>query len=126
MASTDPWWAVPKLVPTGRGDQQQFVPEQAATRPANAIGGPFATEQECEQWIIRHNAAPPPIPTIPNPLGFLGEIGHWVGLFVAAVTDIHTWISLSWLTLGLILLVMGIIWWNRGTITRLAATAAAA
>jgi hypothetical protein len=120
------WWAVPKLQQGGRGDVQTFVPVQATTRPSNAIGGPFRTQARAEQWIIAHNAAPPPLPHLSNPLGFLGEIGHFLGTFVTAVTDIHTWISLGWMALGVVLLILGLIWWNRGTIEAAAGAVAGA
>ena len=51
-----------------------------------------------------------------GPLGFLGgltEIGHWLGVAVTDLTDIHMYISLGWLFLGFLLLLLGLYWWIR-------------
>lgn len=51
-------------------------------------------------------------PGVSNPLAFLGwlqDIGHWIGVFVSAITDGAMWRSLGWITLGLILMVVGIL-----------------
>jgi hypothetical protein len=38
----------------------------------------------------------------------LSETGHWLGVFVSSITDVHMWISMGWLILGAILLFAGI------------------
>lgn len=43
----------------------------------------------------------------------LTEIGHYFGVFVANITDVHMWISLGWLLLGLILVALGINLWLK-------------
>jgi hypothetical protein len=43
----------------------------------------------------------------------LSEVGHWIGVFVTNITDMHMWISLGWLALGLLLFVVGIVWLLR-------------
>lgn len=48
-----------------------------------------------------------------NPLDALGEIAHWAGVIVTALSDAHMWISLGWLVLGLVLIVMGILLWLK-------------
>ena len=82
---------------------------KAASAPTTGPGGPGL-----------HPQAPTGLPGgIPNPFGFLAalgwiqEIGHWVGIVVAAVTDLHTWISIGWLTLGFWMLLIGILLWLR-------------
>jgi hypothetical protein len=45
--------------------------------------------------------------------GALTEAAHWIGDFVTHLTDVHMWISLGWLALGLLLLVAGIVWLLR-------------
>jgi hypothetical protein len=54
---------------------------------------------------------------IPSGLGWLEEIGHWIGVAVTDLTDVHMWISLGWLGLGLILIMIGLFWWIRSTKT---------
>ena len=36
------------------------------------------------------------------------DIGHWIGVLVTHLTDIFMWRSLGWITLGLVLLIVGI------------------
>lgn len=89
------------------------------------ISGPFHTQAEALAFIKSHPHGPGPesstninIPTIPNPFAFLGwlqGIQHWFGIIVAAITDIHTWISLGWGLLGLTFLIVGLVIWLRGT-----------
>jgi hypothetical protein len=38
----------------------------------------------------------------------LWSVGHWIGELVSHLTDIHMWISIGWLALGLLLLITGI------------------
>lgn len=38
----------------------------------------------------------------------ISEAGHWIGVFVTAVTDYHLWVSLGWLWLGVLLLIAGL------------------
>lgn len=140
------WWVCDEPWPTGKPTGIRYFPFQAADRskiPANfnVDAGPFQTKAEATSYIDQHftghggtgsgGSGPPQseagIPTLPNPLGFLGflgEIGHWLGILVTALTDIHTYISLGWLLLGLLFLVAGIIWWQRENIGRAAALVA--
>lgn len=46
-------------------------------------------------------------------LGWLQDIGHWIGEAVAHILDIHMWRSIGWITMGLVLLVLGIFLWLR-------------
>lgn len=46
-------------------------------------------------------------------LGSLSETGHWLGVIVSNITDIHMWISLGWMALGLLLVIIGISWLLR-------------
>lgn len=117
------WWVV-QAVMGARGGQPPFVAVESPTRPpdtsqGHTVAGPFATKAEADAWIAQRTAGPP-LPSIPNPLSFLGwlqDIGHWTGILVASLTDIHMWISLGWLGLGLILLVIGFMMWFRTTDT---------
>lgn len=49
---------------------------------------------------------------IPGLSGLI-ELGHWIGDFIAHITDLYMWISLGWISLGLVLLVVGILMWLR-------------
>ena len=114
------WWVVQD--PSGaRGGPPVYRAVQATASPPNEVAGPFATEAEARQKILdlENQGQFPPAPSIPNPFGFLAalgwiqEIGHWVGLAVAAVTDVHMWISLGWLSLGFWMLLIGILLWLK-------------
>lgn len=119
-AAKGQWWVVQN--PSGaRGGPPVYIAVQAATPPPNEVAGPYATEAEARAKILEleNQTTFPPAPSIPNPFGFLAalgwiqEIGHWVGLAVSAVTDIHMWISLGWLALGFWMLVIGILLWLK-------------
>lgn len=45
--------------------------------------------------------------------GGLSEVGHFFGVLVANLTDVHMWISLGWLLLGAILVFWGILLWLK-------------
>lgn len=95
---------------------------QAALGPAGKIlGGPYATEAEAEKAFpqgshgtttVPKDEGPPTVNAEPahfsNPLDALGEIAHWLGVGIIAITDKYMWISIGWLLLGLVLLVLGI------------------
>lgn len=116
------WWVMEASAP-GRG-APQFRAIESATRPkdtavSHVAAGPFATQADAQNWINQQGSIGGILPSIPNPFGFLAalgwiqEIGHWVGIAVAAVTDIHMWISLGWLALGFWMLVIGILLWLK-------------
>jgi hypothetical protein len=44
---------------------------------------------------------------------WLQAIAHWIGEAVAHILDIHMWRSIGWITLGIVLLVLGIFLWLR-------------
>jgi hypothetical protein len=52
-------------------------------------------------------------PGIPSPFSWLGVLSHWVGDFVLHILDVHMWISMGWLTLGLLLIIVGILFWLK-------------
>lgn len=119
-AAKSQWWVT--QTPSGaRGGPPVYRAVQSATSPPNEVAGPFATEAEARAEILKleNQGQFPPAPSIPNPFGFLAalgwiqEIGHWVGLAVSAVTDIHMWISVGWLALGFWMLVVGILLWLK-------------
>lgn len=118
------WWVMAANSP--RPGSPPFQAVQSATRPkdtaiAHVAAGPFATKTDAENWIQQQDPTGIPIPSIPNPLsllaglGWIQEIGHWAGILVSAITDLHTYISLGWLMLGFILLIIGILMWLRTT-----------
>ena len=43
-----------------------------------------------------------------NAASGLAEAGHWIGKFVTTITDVHLWISLGWLFLGMSFLFVGL------------------
>lgn len=121
-ASGGQWWVIAADVP--HPGQPPFNAIQSATRPADTAvthvaAGPFATKADAENWINGQLNNLPGLPSIPNPFGFLAalgwiqEIGHWFGIAVSAVTDVHMWISVGWLALGFWMLVIGILLWLK-------------
>lgn len=54
---------------------------------------------------------------ITNPLSGITETGHWLGVLVTNLTDVHMWISLGWLQLGVLLILIGAFLWFQGTRT---------
>lgn len=129
--STAQWWVILEAS-AGPPIQSGFIVVQGTAAAIHQkygtgaqVNGPYATRAEAEaagQKLSQPFGPQPPtgLPGgIPNPFGFLAalgwiqEIGHWVGLAVSAVTDIHMWISLGWLTLGFWMLVIGILLWLK-------------
>lgn len=110
------WWVVGTN--PGRGvPVKQYQAVQAAKRPLDYAAGPFATQADAQAWITAHTpqgfSIPDPFSGITGVAQAAGEFSHWTGLLVAAVTDIHTWISLGWLWLGIVLFVVGVLFWMR-------------
>lgn len=97
---------------------------QSATRPtdnpySSVAAGPFPTQAQAQQWITA-NQTGGSFPAPPNPLAFLGwlqEAGHYAGLLIAALTDVHLYISLGWLWLGFGLVMLGVVLWLLSTNT---------
>lgn len=131
------WWAVAKVdvtsipdvpgVPGGGipiGGHAEWLPPQQGTRaqvaakfpdPQYVIRGPFPTETTARAFMSAHPTRSVGVnpPRISNPLTYLGEIGHFFGVLVTHLTDIHMWISLAWIALGAWLFIAGIVLWLR-------------
>ena len=113
------WWVMDIIGPKGGSNNYAIV--QSANRPNPGPGqqvaaGPFQTKAQAQAWITQQGTGA--FPTPPNPLAFLGwlqEAGHYVGLLVSALLDVHLYISLGWLLLGFSLLLGGIILWIMST-----------
>ena len=103
------WWVVQDKA-GGRGSGAYIV-RQSAGQPVDAVAGPFATQAEAQAWVSAHE--PHGLPPLPNPLAWLQDIGHWTGILVASLTDVHMWISLGWGWLGFLLLMLGAYLWIR-------------
>lgn len=83
--------------------------------------GPYTSQAAAQAFIKAHPNGPPPessigigFPSIPNPFAFLAwlqEIGHFIGLAVAYITDGPMWRSIGWIALGFLLLLSGVIQW---------------
>lgn len=117
------WWVMEASV-VGHG-APQYRAVESATRPkdtavSHVAAGPFSTQSAAQAWITQQQGGGLSFPAPPNPLAFLGwlqEFGHYAGLIVAAVTDVHTYISLGWLFLGLQLVMLGVVLWILSTNT---------
>ena len=119
--SQSEWWVL--SVTTGPGPGKFMVIQGTAAavhaKYDGAVSGPYPN-QAAAQAAANTPGGGFPGANIPgeihvsNPLAFLGwlqDIGHWVGVAVAAITDRYMWISLGWLFLGFILLVAGVLSW---------------
>lgn len=133
-AAAGTWWVMEASV-VGHG-APQYRAVQSATRPhdtavSHVAAGPFSTEADAQAWIKGQEGGGLSFPAPPNPLAFLGwlqEAGHYAGLLIAALTDVHLYISLGWLVLGFWLAVAGVVLWllSTKTVHRLESGAAAA
>jgi hypothetical protein len=128
---TGDWWVILEAS-SGPPISSGFIVVQGTATAIHAkygtgpqVMGPYPTKAAAEaagQNVSQPFGPQPPtgLPGgIPNPFGFLAalgwiqEIGHWVGLAVSAVTDIHMWISVGWIGLGFWMLVIGILLWLK-------------
>ena len=118
---------------TTQANSPRSAAAYANQRPgASVAAGPYNTQREANNWIDKKIGVPPgttptlPVQTmhakglkfpklpsvhIPNPLSGLDEIGAVLDATYNAVTDIRMWRSVSWITLGLVLLIIGIRMW---------------
>lgn len=116
-SSSGQWWVVSRAS-GARGGPPQLIAVQSSSPPPGEIGGPFPTQAAAQQFILQQENQST-FPAVPNPFGFLAalgwiqEIGHWLGILISAATDLHTYISLGWLTLGFWMLVIGLLLWLR-------------
>ena len=85
------------LATPGELVQGPFGSKEAAQAAASATGGPAGT---------------PPVAGFTPGVG-LGAISHWIGVFVEGITNVHMWISIGWLLLGVSLVLIGIALWLR-------------
>jgi hypothetical protein len=137
------WWVILEAQ-AGPPIQSGFIVVQGTAAAIHAkygtgpqVMGPYPTRaaaQAAGQSVSQPFGPQPPtgLPGgIPNPFGFLAalgwiqEIGHWAGILVSALTDVHTYISVGWLLLGFVLVVTGFIWWQRENIAKLGGAVAA-
>lgn len=119
----DAWWIILTASSTGgsgfmvvQGTQQE-IDKKYGGPPT--VRGPFNTQADAEKSAKASVGSGSgsistqgPVVTS-NPLDALGEIGHWAGVIVTALTDVHMWVSLGWLALGLVLIVMGLLLWLK-------------
>ena|SRR5215471_2793484 len=135
--SAQSWWAVLYRKAAGRGAVldpaevpsvafvQAASAEDAASKFRNAHEGdaidgtplgPFGTQVEAQKAAGQQTdqiAAATQAGSLPNPFAALGEIAHWAGVIITAITDIHMWISLGWIFLGVGLVLLGLMLWLR-------------
>lgn len=118
---TGQWWVTEHAGPHGV-DSFSVVQSTAQPTGVAVVAGPFPTQAQAQTAMLaleQGSGNPSGGPSIPNPfsflaaLGWIQEIGHWVGIVVAAATDLHTYISIGWLLLGFWMLVIGILLWLR-------------
>jgi len=123
MPALERWWII------WRADSQDKLSGtivEAQSRPplpqdARSIEGPLPTKAAAQKEVKRIEGAKPvtgggplnPVIVagsaagITDPLG-LFAIGHWIGKLVSGLTDVHMWISLGWMALGISLFLAGL------------------
>lgn len=126
MTMADQWFVGASTKP-GSGASVPFVvsfPSKAdfVRRYGDPIAGPFATKAQADAWVRAHKGTFGPgttgglpgsgddsiLPSVPNPFSWTGAIAHWIGKVALDITDVHMWISLGWILLGIVLMVLGV------------------
>jgi len=96
---------------------QQEAGGQVGSHAQTAVLGPFPTQAEATTAAKTLDRGRAPgasaASTIPNPFSWVGAIAHWIGDLVEHLTDVHMWISLGWIALGLLLVALGINLWFK-------------
>ncbi len=108
------WWVI--SVPTSaRGSPKGEVSQKPFPAGAVVISGPYKTRAEAVAALAKGPAGQTglPVPSIPNPFSWVGAVAHWIGDAVLHATDVHMWISIGWIVLGLWLVWMGVVLWLR-------------
>lgn len=101
------WWVVNQ--PTtfgGRGAQQtNYVVVQSATRPVNAVAGPFATQQDAINFQTSANTAGnSPGSAVGGATNLaVNSLNPLAGLFQASI-----WIRVAEVAIGVVLLAIGV------------------
>lgn len=105
---TGPFWVIYRPADAATSPVVMGDPHKPPTLPGYVVDGPYQTfaEAQAKADSIRKGVQ---IPALANPLGYLGEIGHFFGLLVSHLTDVHMWISLAWLALGIVLFIEGLL-----------------
>ncbi len=84
-------------------------------------GGPYPSEAVAQAAIPAIQAAHPApgaaAQLIPGVKG-IEEVGHWIAVFIHAITDGKMWRSLGWLILGFILFLAASAWMVKGELTK--------
>jgi hypothetical protein len=118
MAAPEQWWVV--IQQHGKGQAISYSVVASATTPGNVDSGPYATKAEADAALSNATASGAnPVSgiaanvSIPNPFSWVGAIAHWVGDLVGHLTDAAMWKSIGWMTLGIVLVIMGILLWVK-------------
>lgn len=100
----------------------QLVQEDIAVGLGLAHLHSFATEAEAQAYSQAQGATPTPDTTVnAGPFSGLSDIGAVFGALGNGVADGKMWRSLGWLIGGLILMLVGIALWVKGSLNPLAA-----
>jgi hypothetical protein len=96
--------------------QRQSDPVAAAALIASGWAGPFTWAQAKNYAGSQTGSA-----VASQTAGVISQatglfaIGHWLGDIVTSLTNVAMWRSLGWLGLGVLLIVVGLLLWLRGT-----------
>ncbi len=114
MASAQ-WWVINQISRPGgpRGPQvTSYVVVQSATRPTNAVAGPYATKAEAQAWQTSANTAGN------SPGSVVGGVTNAavnatginaIGGFFSALGEANTWIRVAKVVVGGALLIIGLV-----------------
>ncbi len=109
------WWVVNQISRPGgpRGPQvTSYVVVQAATRPVNAVAGPYATQADAQAWQTSANTAGnSPGSAIGGATNAAVNATGLGGLdsFFTALGQSNTWIRVAKVVSGGVLLIVGLV-----------------
>ena len=119
------WWVVnvPSGLPRDPGQEALTVREEPLPVDAQKVAGPFDTEAEARKKLNQLTHGNPSLPSqvheaqgpvhVSNPLDFVQEIGHWIGVLVTDITDVAMWRSIGWIMLGAAMFIGGVFLWLK-------------
>lgn len=109
------WWVVNQISRPGgpRGPQQtSYVIEESATRPVNAVAGPFSTKADAQAWQTGANTAGNSPGSVAGGLGDAAVNATGLGGVTAFLSKLGTrqlWTRIAKVIAGLALVLVGVV-----------------
>lgn len=105
------WWVVNQVSRPGgpRGPQQtNYVVQQSATRPVNAVAGPYPTKAAAEAWQTSANTAGNSPGSAIGGATDAAVKATGVGAFLGKLGEASLWLRVAEVALGLLLIAVGV------------------